>query len=84
MRSTNLPPKEDARLCAGVIREIAATKGIARDAVAIGKLTTCVAKLYSKGMRDRAQLLSAALEAFDASTNSTAEQAIASDVTHPR
>jgi hypothetical protein len=73
----SLPSKEDARLCAAVIKEIAASRGVARDAFAIGKLTTSVAKLYSKGIRDHAQLLSAALESFDA-ISSAAQQTISS------
>jgi hypothetical protein len=71
----SLPSKEDARFCAGVVKEIAVSRGVARDAAAIGKLTSSVAKLYNKGIRDRAQLLSAALESFDA-ISSAAEQTI--------
>lgn len=74
----SLPSKEHARLCASVVKEIAALRGVARDAAAIGKLTTSVAKLYNKGIRDRAQLLSAALESFEA-IRSKAEQTISSN-----
>jgi len=55
----SLPSKEDARFCASVVKEIAVSRGVARDAAAIGKLTTSVAKLYHNGIRDRAQFLSA-------------------------
>jgi hypothetical protein len=55
--------KEDARLCASVVKEVARAQGIVRDTAAIGRLTTMVARLYNRGMRDRDQLLAAATEA---------------------
>ncbi len=54
--------KEDARFCASVVKEIALAQGIVRDPAAIGRLTATVARLYNRGMRDRAELLKAALE----------------------
>jgi hypothetical protein len=54
--------KEDARLCAGVVKEVAAAKGLARDPAAIGKLTVTVARLFNRGLRDRDQLLVAAMD----------------------
>lgn len=54
---------EDARLCAGVVKEIAAARGLARDPVAIGKLTTTVARLFNRGLRERDRLMEAAMEA---------------------
>jgi len=54
--------QEDARLCAGVVREIARAKGLVDDPGAIGSLTASVARFYNKGMRDRDQLLVAAMQ----------------------
>ncbi|SCX29015.1 MULTISPECIES: hypothetical protein [Agrobacterium] len=53
--------KEDARLCANIVNEIARAQGLVREPSAIGRLTVSVAKLYNKGLRDRDQLLAAAL-----------------------
>lgn len=75
MTLINLPSREDARLCASVVKEIASTKGILRDAAAVGKLTASVAKLFNRGMRDRDQLLSAAMESCSASADRTAPPA---------
>lgn len=63
---TNLPSREDARLCASVVKEIARTKGILHDAAAVGRLTVSVAKLFNKGIRDRDALLLAAMESYSA------------------
>jgi hypothetical protein len=54
--------KEDALLCAGVVKEIAQAKGLEKDPGAIGSLTAPVARLYNRGMRDRDQLLVAAMQ----------------------
>ncbi|NTF31932.1 hypothetical protein [Rhizobium skierniewicense] len=53
--------REDARLCASLVKEVARAQGLVREPSAIGKLTVSVAKLYNKGLRDRHQLLAAAL-----------------------
>lgn len=53
--------KEDARLCASIVKEIARAQGLVREPSAIGRLTVSVAKLYNNGLRDRDQLLAAAL-----------------------
>jgi len=54
--------KEDARLCAGVVREVAAAKGLTRDPSAIGRPTVTLARLFNRGLRDRDQLLVAAMD----------------------
>ncbi len=61
---TNLPSREDARLCASVVKDIARTKGILHDAAAIGRLTVSVAKLFNKSLRERDELLSSAMESY--------------------
>jgi len=48
------------------VKEIARAKGILHDAAAVGNLTASVAKLYTRGMRDRDELLSAAMESYSA------------------
>ncbi len=53
--------KEDARLCASVVKEVASSKGMVNDPTAIGRLTAAVARLFNKGLRDRDELLKAAL-----------------------
>jgi len=58
----NLPSKEDARVCATVVKEVASAKGITRDPAAIGKLTATVARLFNRGLRERDKLLSAAMD----------------------
>jgi hypothetical protein len=57
----NLPSKEDARLCASVVKEIARAKGIASDPAFISRLTATVARLFNRGVRDRDALLSEAM-----------------------
>jgi hypothetical protein len=54
--------KEDARLCAGVAKEVARAKRIVKDPAAIWSLTASVARLYNRGMRDREELLTAAMQ----------------------
>jgi hypothetical protein len=66
--------KEDARLCAGVVKEVTRAQGIDRDPVAIGRLTASVARLYNRGMRDRDQLLAAAMMAVPTPADSPSEQ----------
>lgn len=66
--------KEDARLCASVVKEIARAKDIVKDPVAIGRLTASVARLFNRGMRDREELLAAAMQAAPMSANSTSQQ----------
>ncbi len=61
----SLPSKEDARLCASVVKEIARTKGITGDPASIGALTTTVARLFNRGLRDRDVLLSEAMTIAD-------------------
>ncbi|MBN7808862.1 hypothetical protein JZX86_26395 [Agrobacterium rosae] len=53
--------KEDARLCASIVKEVARAQGLVREPSAIGRLTVSVARLYNEGLRDRDQLLAAAL-----------------------
>jgi hypothetical protein len=67
------PPisKEDARLCAGVVKEVARAKGIVKDPAAIGRLTASVARLYNRGVRDRDQLLAAAMQSVTVQTDPT-------------
>ena len=60
--------QEDARLCAGVVKEIARAKGLVNDPGVIASLTTSVARLYNRGMRDRAQLLAAAMQSVPTPT----------------
>ncbi|MDR6670259.1 hypothetical protein [Rhizobium sp. 1399] len=57
----SLPSKEDARLCASVVKEVARSKGITGEPASIGRLTATVAKLFSRGVRDRDSLLSQAM-----------------------
>ena len=54
--------KEDARLCAGIVREVARAKGIVHEPAAIGRLTATVARLFNRGVRDRDQLLKEAMD----------------------
>ncbi len=54
--------KEDSRLCAGVVREVARAKGVDADPAAIGALMVKVARLFNKGLRERDKLLSAAMD----------------------
>ncbi|WP_313606021.1 hypothetical protein [Rhizobium sp.] len=53
--------KEDALFCASVVKEVARAEGILRDPAAIGRLTATVARHFNRGVRDRAQLLEAAM-----------------------
>lgn len=64
---------EDARLCAGVVKEVAHDHGFGRDPVAIGRLTVSVARLFNRGMRDRDQLLDAAMQCAATGTTSPSE-----------
>ena len=61
----SLPSKEDARLCASIVREIARAKGITGDPTSVGALTVAVAILFNKGLRDRETLLSEAMTIVD-------------------
>jgi hypothetical protein len=54
--------REDARLCAAVVKEVASAKGLDRDPAAIGKLTTTVARLFNRGLRERDKLVLAAMD----------------------
>lgn len=65
MNSTQLLSREDARLCAGVVREVSSARSISKDPVAVGKLTMAVARLYNSGLRGREELLSAAMQMAD-------------------
>lgn len=65
MTLTCLLPREDARLCAGVVREVSGARGIAKDPVAVGKLTILVARLYNSGLHSRGELLSVAMQMAD-------------------
>jgi hypothetical protein len=58
----NLPSKEEARLCASIVKEVGRAQGIVSDPAAIGRLTVTVARLFNKGLRDRDELLTAATE----------------------
>jgi len=58
----HLPSKEDARLCASIVKDVAHAQGIVSDPAAIGRLTVTVARLFNKGLRDREELLTAATE----------------------
>jgi len=58
--------KDDARLCASVVKEVASAKDLNHDPAAIGKLTTTVARLFNKGLRERDKLLSAAMDEHNA------------------
>ncbi len=53
--------REDARLCASIVKEVARAQGLVREPSAIGRLTVSVGRLYNEGLRDRDQLLAAAL-----------------------
>ncbi|MBB3965762.1 hypothetical protein [Rhizobium metallidurans] len=48
------------------MKEIARTKGVLHDAAAVGRLTVLVARLFNKGLRERDELLSAAMESYSA------------------
>jgi len=61
----NLPSKEDARLCASVVKEVARVKGMSGDPSSISRLTATIARLFNKGMRDRDRLLSEAMAVAD-------------------
>ncbi len=61
MKPTSLPTKEEARLCASVVKEVSQARGFSSDPVAIGKLTVLVARLFNSGLRERDDLMSAAL-----------------------
>ena len=61
----SLPSKEDARLCASVIREIVEQRQLRCNHQAIATLTMTVAKLFNKGLRDRQFLLAEAHRAAD-------------------
>lgn len=54
--------RDDARLCASVVKEVARSKGIANDPASVGRLTVEIARLFNKGLRDRDQLLAAAFD----------------------
>ncbi len=58
----NLPSKEDARLCARIVKEVARAQGIVNDPAAVGRLTVTVARLFNKGLRDHEELLTVATE----------------------
>lgn len=60
-----LPSKEDSRLCASVVKDVALAKGITKDPALMGRLTATVARLFSKGVRDRDRLLSEAMAAAE-------------------
>jgi hypothetical protein len=60
-----LPSKEDAHLCASVVKEIARAKGITGDPASVGALTVAVARLFNSGLRDRDVLLSEAMTIAD-------------------
>jgi len=45
-----------------VVKEIASAKGLAHDPAAIGKLTTTVARLFNRGLRERDRLMAAAMD----------------------
>jgi len=55
--------REDARLCASVVKEVVRSRGIANDPAAVGRLTVVVARLFNKGLREREELLKAAMDA---------------------
>jgi hypothetical protein len=55
--------REDARLCAGVVKKVASAKGLVHDPAAIGKLTVTVARLFNRGIRERDRLTAAAMDA---------------------
>ncbi|MGZ2487453.1 hypothetical protein ACVITL_006038 [Rhizobium pisi] len=57
----SLPSKEDARLCASVIKEVVEARALKGDHQAIATLTLTVAKLYNKGIRERDALLAEAI-----------------------
>jgi hypothetical protein len=61
----NLPSKEDARLCASVIKELVETRGLKGNHQAIATLTITVAKLYNKGVRERDALLAEVVRTAD-------------------
>lgn len=58
----NLPSKEEARLCASVVKDIARVKGVTDDPSSIGTLTITVARLFNSGVRERDALLSEAMK----------------------
>lgn len=52
--------REEARVCASVVRDIARDRGVANDPAAVGKLTVEIARLFNNGARSREELLAAA------------------------
>jgi hypothetical protein len=69
--------KEDARLCAGVVKEVARAHDFVKDPAAIGRLTASVARLFNQGMCDRDQLLEAAMQCAATRTTSPSESGLA-------
>jgi hypothetical protein len=61
----SLPSREEARLCASVVKEISHARGITGDPSSIGALTTTVARLFNKGVRDRDTLLAEAMRMME-------------------
>jgi len=62
MTARPLPSKDEARLCANVVRNLACDLSLADDPAAIGKLTVLVARLFNSGLRTREELMSAAMK----------------------
>ncbi|QFY61150.1 hypothetical protein FZ934_12480 [Rhizobium grahamii] len=69
MTPTLLPSKDEARLCASVVRDLARDLSLADDPVAIGKLTVLVARLFNSGLRTREELMSAAMKSAGMPSN---------------
>ncbi|MBB3138470.1 hypothetical protein FHS26_006248 [Rhizobium pisi] len=67
----SLPSKEDARLCASVIKEVVEARGLKGDHQAIATLTITVAKLYNKGIRERDALLAETMRIAEIPTTSS-------------
>jgi hypothetical protein len=61
----SLPSKDEARLCASVVRDIARRLNFSDDPAAVGKLTVVVARLFNSGLRTRDELISAAMQSTD-------------------
>jgi hypothetical protein len=68
-----LPFKEDERLCASVVKEVACS-GFRQRSRRSRRLTATVARLFNKGLRDREELLTAATASVQLPADLASEQ----------
>ena len=65
INTISFPSKDEARLCASVVRNIANDLNLSGDPASVGKLTVVVARLFNSGLRTHEELMSAALQSSD-------------------